>query len=43
MIAERNLNTKKKVREAFEILAFISSEDKQETQAKEYLSPAAIL
>ncbi|XP_056109046.1 interferon-induced protein with tetratricopeptide repeats 9 [Rhinichthys klamathensis goyatoka] len=34
LIAERNLNAKKKVSEASEILAFISSEDKQETQAK---------
>ncbi|XP_067225762.1 interferon-induced protein with tetratricopeptide repeats 5-like isoform X2 [Chanodichthys erythropterus] len=34
LIAERNLNTKKKVREAYEILAFISSEDKLETQSK---------
>ncbi|KAK7122855.1 hypothetical protein R3I94_019837 [Phoxinus phoxinus] len=38
LIAERNLKAKKKVREASEILAFISSEDKKETQAKEYLS-----
>lgn len=38
LIAERNLKAKKKVREASEILAFISSEGKQETQAKEYLS-----
>uniref|UniRef100_A0A671QNF1 Interferon-induced protein with tetratricopeptide repeats 9 n=1 Tax=Sinocyclocheilus anshuiensis TaxID=1608454 RepID=A0A671QNF1_9TELE len=37
LIAERNFNTKQKFREAFEILAFISSEDKQEMQAKEYL------
>ncbi|XP_073684436.1 interferon-induced protein with tetratricopeptide repeats 1-like [Garra rufa] len=40
LIAERNLNSKQKVREAFEILAFISSEDKQETQANEYLQRA---
>ncbi|XP_073684558.1 interferon-induced protein with tetratricopeptide repeats 5-like [Garra rufa] len=40
LIAERNLNTKQKVREAFEILAFISSEDNQETQANEYLQRA---
>uniref|UniRef100_A0A8C1RYQ2 Interferon-induced protein with tetratricopeptide repeats 9 n=1 Tax=Cyprinus carpio TaxID=7962 RepID=A0A8C1RYQ2_CYPCA len=37
LTVERNLNTKQKFREAFEILAFISSEDKQEMQAKEYL------
>ncbi len=40
LIAERNLKTRQKVCEAFEILAFISSEDKQETQAKEYLRRA---
>uniref|UniRef100_A0A8C2GA24 Interferon-induced protein with tetratricopeptide repeats 9 n=1 Tax=Cyprinus carpio TaxID=7962 RepID=A0A8C2GA24_CYPCA len=40
LIVERNLNTKQKFREAFEILAFISSEDKQEMQAKEYLRTA---
>ncbi|XP_043109911.1 interferon-induced protein with tetratricopeptide repeats 9 [Puntigrus tetrazona] len=40
VIAERNLNTKQKIREAYEILAFVSSEDKQETQAKEYLRRA---
>ncbi|NP_001315640.1 interferon-induced protein with tetratricopeptide repeats 9 [Danio rerio] len=36
MIAERNLNNKKKVKEALEILALISSEKGQETQAKKY-------
>uniref|UniRef100_A0A8C1KNU6 Interferon-induced protein with tetratricopeptide repeats 11 n=1 Tax=Cyprinus carpio TaxID=7962 RepID=A0A8C1KNU6_CYPCA len=40
LIAERNLNTRRKVKEAYEILAFISSEDKQEMQAKEYLRRA---
>ncbi|XP_055032768.2 interferon-induced protein with tetratricopeptide repeats 5 [Misgurnus anguillicaudatus] len=39
-IAERHLNDKRKVREAFEILAFVSSEDKQEAQAAMYLQRA---
>ncbi|XP_051523506.1 interferon-induced protein with tetratricopeptide repeats 5-like isoform X1 [Myxocyprinus asiaticus] len=39
-IAERNLNTKHKVIEASEILAFVSSEDKQDTQARDDLRRA---
>ncbi|KAG7492707.1 hypothetical protein MATL_G00017710 [Megalops atlanticus] len=35
-IAEKRLNTKQRVGEAFEILAFLSTEDKQERQAEEY-------
>lgn len=39
-IAEKRLNTKRKVKEAFEILAFVSSEDKQEAHAEMYLKRA---
>ncbi|XP_057213669.1 interferon-induced protein with tetratricopeptide repeats 5-like [Triplophysa rosa] len=39
-IAEKRLNTQSKVKEAFEILAFVSAEDKQEAQAEIYLKRA---
>ncbi|XP_030630941.1 interferon-induced protein with tetratricopeptide repeats 9 [Chanos chanos] len=39
-IAEKRLNTSQRVREAFEILAFVCAEDKQDRQAAEYTRKA---